>query len=174
MHAVLSSRNGEQYSFIQYNTIQVFLQFWFWNKSMLSKAIFLLFFLVLNQYGNCTRYYKTVLVFGGNGFLGSEAVANLKHETKGTLVTMVNRGTRYWDSETRIFSGRPPVTFVKCDRNDLGNCSELMKVLAENRLYDSVVDFTAYHPDNIQVSWYCLQVYWFHHLWKWDQPINLC
>ena len=120
---------------------------------MLSKAAFLLFFLYFRQYGNCERLRKKVLVFGGNGFLGSEAVANLKHETKGTIVTMVNRGTRYWDSETRIFSGRPPVNFVRCDRNDLGNCFELMKALAENRMYDTVVDFTAYHPDNVQVSW---------------------
>lgn len=92
-----------------------------------------------------------MLVFGGNGFLGSEAVANLKHETKGTLVTIVNRGTRYWDSEIRVFQGRPPVNFIKCDRNTLGNCYELMKVLAEVRYYNSVVDFTAYRPEDIQV-----------------------
>ena len=96
--------------------------------------------------------YQLALVFGGNGFLGSEAVANLKHETRGTLVTIVNRGTRYWDSEARIFDGRPPVTAIKCDRNDIANCENLLRKLEETRYYDVVVDFTAYHPQNIKVS----------------------
>lgn len=89
-----------------------------------------------------------VLVFGGNGFLGSEAVERLlKAEHQ---VVVVNRGNWYWDSHFRI---RPFVTHIKCDRLyslDHDHCGELVDLVNNNGSFDVVIDFSAYHPFSIK------------------------
>ena len=87
---------------------------------------------------------KSVIVFGGNGFLGAATVDKLLRED--FYVVIINRGTWYWDSETRI---KPYVTHLKCDRMDsLQNCNELQYFIwSENSpsYFDYVIDFSGYN-----------------------------
>ena len=89
---------------------------------------------------------KKVLVLGGNGMLGGEAV--YKMIQLGLDVTILNRGTWYWDSAERI---KPHVGHIRCNR--AGNLAESCHELAENKVfYDVVVDFSSYYPEDLQVS----------------------
>lgn len=82
---------------------------------------------------------RKILVFGGNGFIGSETVRRLLD--KGDEITIVNRGNWYFDSSERI---KP---FVKahflCDRDKLLkiDCEELLT----SGSYDAVIDFSSYN-----------------------------
>ena len=82
---------------------------------------------------------RRILVFGGNGFIGSETVRRLLD--KGDEITIVNRGNWYFDSSERI---KP---FVKahflCDRDKLLkiDCEELLT----SGYYDAVIDFSSYN-----------------------------
>ena len=58
---------------------------------------------------------RKILVFGGNGLLGSSTVEKLL--AHGDDVTIVNRGNWYWDSKDRI---KPRVHVVHCDRKQVG------------------------------------------------------
>ncbi|XP_023243209.1 chloroplast stem-loop binding protein of 41 kDa b, chloroplastic-like [Centruroides sculpturatus] len=83
---------------------------------------------------------KNILVFGGNGFLGSEVVYDLI--LKGHDVTIVNRGTPYWDFESRI---KPLVNHIICDRyTGLKHCSSFVSFI-QNVKFDFVIDFSCYH-----------------------------
>ena len=87
---------------------------------------------------------RKILVFGGNGFIGSEAVSRLLK--RGDKLTIVNRGNWYFDSEERI---KPFVyAHFKCNRDKLleVECSELM----ESGYYDAVIDFSSYNPRQIK------------------------
>ena len=80
---------------------------------------------------------KRVLVFGGNGFIGSATVDRLLAD--GVNVTLVNRGNSYWDSRER-FAAR--VTQVDCDRqNGLRSCRPLAALINTTQRFDAVVDF---------------------------------
>lgn len=87
---------------------------------------------------------RKILVFGGNGFIGSEAVRRLLD--KGDEITIVNRGNWYFDSEERI---KP---FVKehfiCDR-DKRMKTECKEILTSG-YYDAVIDFSSYNARQIK------------------------
>ena len=86
------------------------------------------------------------LIFGGNGFLGSEAADQLIKS--GYNVSMVTRGNGYWDSKERIFS---KVTHIKCDRNEgLNRCEGFQKLILDDDIrFDAVVDLTARYSNQI-------------------------
>ncbi|XP_076332751.1 uncharacterized protein LOC143237408 [Tachypleus tridentatus] len=108
------------------------------NKQILQFVFAILFYKV-----ECLQ--KNILVFGGNGFIGSDCVNVLKKEHK---ITLVNRGTPYWDAEKRVL---PYVTLVSCDRNaGLENCAKFMQYLEQISNIDFVIDFSGYRPEVIQ------------------------
>ena len=87
---------------------------------------------------------RKILVFGGNGFIGSEAVRRLLD--KGDEITIVNRGNWYFDSDERI---KP---FVKehfiCDR-DMRMRTECKEILTSG-YYDAVIDFSSYNARQLK------------------------
>jgi len=79
----------------------------------------------------------TVLVLGGNGFIGAEFVVELlessgQHSQRRPDVTVVNRGNHYWDSAQRLQGAR----IVHCDRDRWAKCDL-------PGAYDYAVDFSA-------------------------------
>ncbi|XP_031566487.1 uncharacterized protein LOC116301551 [Actinia tenebrosa] len=87
---------------------------------------------------------RRVLVFGGNGFIGSEVVKELIE--KGYDITLVNRGNWYFDSKERI---QPYVNYhFTCDRDKAFKleCPELLT----SGYYDIVIDFSSYTSKQIQ------------------------
>lgn len=87
---------------------------------------------------------RKILVFGGNGFIGSETVRRLLD--KGDEITIVNRGNWYFDSEERI---KPFVSeHFKCNRDQLLEieCEELLS----SGYYDAVIDFSSYNSRQIK------------------------
>jgi len=87
---------------------------------------------------------RKILVFGGNGFIGSETVRRLLD--RGDQITIVNRGNWYFDSEERI---KPYVSaHFKCNRDKLLEieCEELMT----SDYYDAVIDFSSYNARQIK------------------------
>lgn len=94
---------------------------------------------------------KRILIFGGNGFIGSEAVYRLIG--RGDYVTMLNRGNWYFDSEERI---KPFVKdHFKCDREQVLRL-ECPQILHSGR-YDAVIDFSSYNPRQIEQAINVLQ-----------------
>uniref|UniRef100_A0A0B7AQY8 NAD-dependent epimerase/dehydratase domain-containing protein n=1 Tax=Arion vulgaris TaxID=1028688 RepID=A0A0B7AQY8_9EUPU len=88
---------------------------------------------------------KQILVYGGNGFIGSSTVE--RFISAGYKVTLVNRGNWYWDSG---FTVRPFVTHIKCDRmQSISKCPELFNYVSSTEKIDAVVDFSAYHPQSV-------------------------
>lgn len=95
-----------------------------------------------------SRYRQKILVLGGDGMLGSETVARLK--LKGHDITVLHRGTWYWDSALRI---KPWVNFIQCDRNHFNDCADkLGDITREKGMFDAVIDFSGYKPSNIKVN----------------------
>ena len=87
---------------------------------------------------------RRILVFGGNGFIGSETVRRLLD--KGDEITIVNRGNWYFDSEERI---KPFVSeHFRCNRDKLLEieCEELLT----SGYYDAVIDFSSYNMRQIK------------------------
>lgn len=84
-----------------------------------------------------------VLVLGGNGFIGSSLVIKLLSTSK--PVTILNRGSWYFDSRSRI---EPYVDRLLCDRSNIYKCAELVN---STQYYDAVVDFSSYYGEDIQV-----------------------
>lgn len=87
---------------------------------------------------------RKILVFGGNGFIGSETVRRLLD--KEDEITIVNRGNWYFDSEERV---KPFVSaHFRCDRDKLLKieCEEL----TTSGYYDAVIDFSSYNARQIK------------------------
>jgi nucleoside-diphosphate-sugar epimerase len=84
-----------------------------------------------------------VLVFGGNGFIGSTTVDKILQKYPDAHITIVNRHNWYWDSDTRI---KPRVAkIMHCDREkNITNCGELKAFLESEKYFDVVIDFSAY------------------------------
>ena len=92
----------------------------------------------------CTNAVTNVLVLGGNGFIGSETVHHLlESEGSNMRLTLLNRGTRYWDYASRIAAR---VNSFHCDRNEIRKCNQLT---LSDEFYDFVLDFTSYRQRNI-------------------------
>ncbi|GAB1607278.1 uncharacterized protein LOC115213970 [Argonauta hians] len=86
----------------------------------------------------------SILVFGGNGFIGSATVSRLLQTEHS--ITLINRGNWYWDSDVLI---KPFVRNLKCDRmQSLYKCQDLIDFYNSNPsiYFDTVIDFSAYHP----------------------------
>ncbi|XP_059154115.1 uncharacterized protein LOC131939673 [Physella acuta] len=91
---------------------------------------------------------KQILIYGGNGFIGSSTAERLI--AAGHNLTLVNRGNWYWDSGYTI---KPFVHHIQCDRLQPGiNCEELMYYTANSEKIDVVIDFSAYHPETLTQS----------------------
>ncbi|XP_037094721.1 uncharacterized protein LOC119114797 [Pollicipes pollicipes] len=98
---------------------------------------------------------QNVLVLGGNGFIGAEAVAALLREDAYNI-TILNRGSENYDVRERVF---PYVTRLKCDRyaacsscrqgNPLLGCADLVAAQRIVPQWDFVVDFSGYDPDAV-------------------------
>ncbi|XP_013410026.1 uncharacterized protein LOC106173432 [Lingula anatina] len=88
---------------------------------------------------------KHVLVFGGNGFMGSATVGRLLQRYGDFYdITIVNRGTWYWDSTVTI---RPYVRHFACNREEpLGLCTGFGGFVKSVQQFEAVIDFSAYVP----------------------------
>lgn len=87
---------------------------------------------------------KTILVFGGNGFIGAVTVEKLLRGNYS--VVLINRGNWYWDTAETV---KPYVKHVKCDRmQSLQRCAGLQHYiwsLEAPTMFEAVIDFSAYH-----------------------------
>ncbi|XP_013075096.2 uncharacterized protein LOC106061480 [Biomphalaria glabrata] len=91
---------------------------------------------------------KQVLIFGGNGFIGSSTAERLIEA--GHKLTLVSRGNWYWDSASTVM---PFVQHIKCNRREtMEQCSELKHYVANIEQIDAVIDFSAYYAETIQES----------------------
>jgi nucleoside-diphosphate-sugar epimerase len=85
-----------------------------------------------------------VLILGGNGFIGSETVHHLLESDGSSMrLTLLNRGTEYWDSASRIAAR---VNSFYCNRNKIRKCNQLTE---SDEFYDFVLDFSSYRQRNI-------------------------
>lgn len=92
----------------------------------------------------CISATTNVLVLGGNGFIGSETVHQLiASEGSNLRLTLLNRGSEYWDSATRI---TPRINRLYCDRNKIRQCRQFT---SSDEFYDFLLDFSSYHPGNM-------------------------
>ena len=80
---------------------------------------------------------KQGIVFGGNGFLGSATLQHLLK--KWNNITIINRGTPYWDSKSKLF---PQVNHLQYDRyQKLSDFPRVERFLRQN-YFDFVIDFS--------------------------------
>ena len=101
-------------------------------------------FLLFSWLSACTNAVTNVRVLGGNGFIRSETVHHLlESEGSNMRLTLLNRGTVYWDSAS-IIAAR--VTSFYCDRNEIRKCNQLT---LSDEFYSFVLDFTLYQQRNI-------------------------
>jgi len=111
--------------------------------NFLPKIILYVSLLYLN-----VKAERKILIFGGNGFLGSDTAEKLIDG--GDSITIVNRGNWYWDSEKRI---KPFVKHINCDRDiELIKCEELVSFVNEIDKFDAVVDFSSYEGRHTRES----------------------
>ncbi|XP_043236139.1 uncharacterized protein LOC122388800 [Amphibalanus amphitrite] len=86
---------------------------------------------------------QSVLMVGGNGLMGGETASLLISE--GTFdLTLLNRGTVYFDSAQRI---DPHVNHIRCDRR--GSLTELETETTLRGRWDFVIDFCAYRASDV-------------------------
>ncbi|KAF0289396.1 Chloroplast stem-loop binding protein b, chloroplastic [Amphibalanus amphitrite] len=86
---------------------------------------------------------QSVLMVGGNGLMGGETASLLISE--GTFdLTLLNRGTVYFDSAQRI---DPHVNHICCDRR--GSLTELESETTRRGRWDFVIDFCAYRASDV-------------------------
>ena len=83
-----------------------------------------------------------VLIFGGNGFIGSHVFEKLKYLDY--RITFINRGNLYYNTKKTMESFRT----IKCDRNTLlrKSCMDLLS----GETYDFVLDFSSYREQQIE------------------------
>ena len=92
---------------------------------------------------------KKVLLFGGNGFIGSET-CKLMIESGIFDIWVVNRGKSWdWDTPTTI---KPFVKAIKFNRDkDITCCKDLVS-LSNAETLDAIIDFSGYESDAVQES----------------------
>ena len=87
---------------------------------------------------------RRVLLLGGNGFMGADAVELLA--AAGAEVWAANRGTAYWDYEVRA---RPRLhRHVHCARDAFEKCAAALP----DAYFDAVVDFSGFRGDWVRAS----------------------
>ena len=98
----------------------------------------------------------SIVVFGGNGFLGLEFVEKAASQatTNSLTVAVVHRGNDYWGSSQRLRS--TGAYEIICDRAVLSNCSK-----PQDLHFDVVVDFSARNGIQIEqaANWAGAKVY---------------
>ncbi|XP_066931110.1 dTDP-D-glucose 4,6-dehydratase-like [Clytia hemisphaerica] len=89
---------------------------------------------------------KRILIFGGNGFLGSHLVKGLADSGEDYEITLVNRGNVYFNSDKDATSYADKILI--CDRDTLlrSSCPGL---LGKSK-YDVVIDFSSYKDQQIE------------------------
>lgn len=87
---------------------------------------------------------KTILILGGNGFIGAECVEYLLDNNKDYHLVLVNRDNwSDWDTKSRI-KGRIKES-IKCDRKKDSLKSALCHYLSqEDFKFEAVIDFSAF------------------------------
>lgn len=95
--------------------------------------------------GNATYLPKNILIFGGNGLMGSATVRALHTFAPGAKIVVANRGNWYWDSKDMV---GPVVEQVICDRRKLDTCRALQDNY-NSVMFDLVADFSGYRPEFI-------------------------
>lgn len=85
----------------------------------------------------------SILVLGGNGFMGAETVVAL-HDA-GAKVTILNRGSSYWDAKSRILA-RPGVRWLEHDRD--GEDTSILSKL--DSTYDILLDFSGTNERRVE------------------------
>lgn len=87
---------------------------------------------------------KTILILGGNGFIGAECVEYLLDNNQDLNLVLVNRDNwSDWDAESRI-KVRIKES-IKCDRKKDSLKSALWHYLSqENFKFEAVIDFSAF------------------------------
>jgi len=78
--------------------------------------------------------------------MGSATTRLFMEEVSNFNITVVNRGNWYWDTEEDI---KPFVHHYKCTRGD--GFRELCPQLNDGLFYDTIIDFSCYHPLDIEV-----------------------
>lgn len=87
---------------------------------------------------------KTILILGGNGFIGAECVEYLLNENQSYNLVLVNRDNwNDWDTKSRI---RDRIKEnIKCDRKKDSLKNALRHYLSQDDFkFDAVIDFSAY------------------------------
>ena len=89
---------------------------------------------------------KRILIFGGNGFLGSHLVKGLADSEEDFEITLVNRGNVYFNSDKDVT--RLADKILICDRYTLlrSSCPGLLG----RSKFDVVVDFSSYKDQQIE------------------------
>jgi nucleoside-diphosphate-sugar epimerase len=109
---------------------------------IIIKLLILLLTLVTANNNEITK----VLLFGGNGFIGSHVTLNLLRQQMHLVnLTIVSRGNWPYDTYDTV---QPFVQHISCDRyylKGLKSCDEFMNFIQHNS-FDYVVDFSAYEP----------------------------
>ena len=91
-----------------------------------------------------------ILIFGGNGFLGSATVQQiLSKKLPSRHIFLVNRGHWPWSSKVDI---KPNVTFVYCDRKKSLVQNKQLTDVTDNTYFDFVIDFSAYSKKTLSPS----------------------
>lgn len=91
----------------------------------------------------------TLLILGGNGFIGAEVVEYLLNQNPNFKFVLLNRGCWSWDNSTRI----KPFIYENLiwDRRKDSLASCLKTYLSdENFQFEAVIDFSAYKSSDIR------------------------
>lgn len=90
---------------------------------------------------------QRILIFGGNGFLGSHLVRKLSESKDQSYhITVLNRGNVYFNSDKESLSYADKI--LTCDRNTL--LRRTCPGLVGKSKYDAVVDFSSYTGQQIE------------------------
>jgi len=89
---------------------------------------------------------QSILVLGGTEFMGRTLISELLKREE-FRITMLNRGNQYWGSENPFGSS---VQRILCDREDRQRFISFIKESVSNRRWDFVVDFSAFHAEDIE------------------------
>lgn len=113
------------------------------KKVSAFRAVFLL--LTLLKAVTKSNKMKEILIFGGNGFVGSAVTVSLLKA--GHQITWLSRGNAYFDSDSRISQFVSKQVICDCHKSLLLECKELF---VNETFYDVVVDCSSFKPSHIK------------------------